>query len=75
MSAGAWADRGEASATVISRPISMTCVGVLDMLAIIVDSLDGLYDETLPDRIEHDLGGVVEVQLLHQVRSMGLDCR
>ena len=38
-------------------------------------ALGRLHDQTLAHHIEHDLGGVVKVQLLHQVRSMRLHCR
>jgi hypothetical protein len=35
----------------------------------------GLHDQALPHGIQHDLGGVMEVQLLHQVRSVRLHGR
>ena len=34
-----------------------------------------LRDNSLPHRIEHDLGRVVQIELLHQIRPMGLDGR
>ena len=33
----------------------------------------GLDDDSLPDGVQHDFGGVVQVELLHQVGAMGLD--
>ena len=34
-----------------------------------------LRDNPLSNRIEHDLGRVVQIELLHEIRAMGLDRR
>ena len=32
-----------------------------------------LHDNSLPNGVEHNLGRVVQIELLHQIRSVGLD--
>ena len=32
-----------------------------------------LDDDAFPDRVQHDFRGVVQIQLLHEIRAVGLD--